>query len=119
MKFDYANDAILSEYLESLKEDLYSYYETHYANKHTPTQMSNTPQTPASSTVTPHSPQKNFTAHFQRKTTTILNELDEYLSFHLKILRGAILYTGGWVDMLSFLTFFGLCMIFSVYLVHR
>ena len=78
MKLDYANDPILSEYLELLKEGLYSYYETHYANKHTPTQMSNAPQTPASSTVTPHSPQKNFTACFQHKTTTILNELDEY-----------------------------------------
>jgi hypothetical protein len=78
MKLNYENDLILSEYLESSKADLYSYYETHYANKHTaPAQMPTTPQTPAPS-ASAHSPQKNFTACFQRKTTTILNELDKY-----------------------------------------
>jgi hypothetical protein len=65
MKINYASDPILSEYLESSKEDLYSYYQTHYANKHTPTQMTITPQTPAPSAGAPHSPQKNFTARFQ------------------------------------------------------
>jgi hAT family C-terminal dimerisation region len=75
---DYANYPILSEYLESSKQDLYSYYQTHYANKHTSTQMTIAPQTPALSADAPHSPQKNFTACFQQKTTTVLNELDEY-----------------------------------------
>ncbi|KIL62625.1 hypothetical protein M378DRAFT_128645 [Amanita muscaria Koide BX008] len=80
MKLDYANDGILSEYLESSKKDLYAYYQAHYANKHTALAQVSTPQTaPATSTgALIHSPQKNFTARFQRKTTTIINELDEY-----------------------------------------
>lgn len=65
--------------IKSSKQDLYDYYETHRTNKHpTPTQTS-TPQTPASSAGAPsHSSQKNFTVCFHRKTTTIINELNEY-----------------------------------------
>jgi hypothetical protein len=34
MRLDYAGDESLAEYLESLKTNLYNYYETHYAGKH-------------------------------------------------------------------------------------
>jgi hypothetical protein len=78
MKLDYAGDPMLSEYLKSLKKDLHKYYETHYANKHNPPSQISTPQAFASSLAAPsHSPQKDFTVHFHRKTTT-LNELDEF-----------------------------------------
>ena len=80
MKLDYANDPILSEYLESSKKDLREYYETHYANKHNPPSQISTPRafSSSSSAAPSHSPQKNFTARFHRKTATTLNELDEF-----------------------------------------
>jgi hypothetical protein len=34
MKLDYVGDESLSAYLESSKQDMYDYYETHYAGKH-------------------------------------------------------------------------------------
>ena len=80
MKLDYAHDPILSEYLKSSKKDLHEYYETHYANKHNPpSQISTTQAFSSSSLAAPlHLPQKNFTACFHWKTTTTLNELDEF-----------------------------------------
>ena len=80
MKLDYADDPILYEHLESSKGELYVYYETHYANRHTtPATQLSKPQMPTTSASVPaHSPQKNFTARFQRKTATVINELDEY-----------------------------------------
>ena len=84
MKLDYENDSQLAEYLECSKKDLHAYYESHYANRHlAPTlnrPIGHTSQTPvSSSTCTPlHSPQKNFTLRFQRKTKAAADELEDY-----------------------------------------
>ena len=79
MKLDYANDPVLSGFLKLSKQDLYTYYKTHYANKHSMPAQPSTPQIPATSAGSHlHSPQKNFTACFHQKTTTSINKLDEY-----------------------------------------
>jgi hAT family C-terminal dimerisation region len=82
MKFDYKDDEMLSEYLESSKQNLYEYYETHYAGKHSARSQGTNPVTmPAISHNTlapPHSPQKDFTSRFQRKEKVAINELDEF-----------------------------------------
>jgi hypothetical protein len=82
MKLDYAGDELLAEYLESSKTNLYDYYETHYANKHSaPSAMdpvSGPSHNASTRTAPPHSPQKNFTSRFQRKARVSTNELDEF-----------------------------------------
>jgi hypothetical protein len=79
MKLDYSGDAILTEYLESSKIGLHDYFETHYANRHTILSQQPKALNPStSSAAPPHSPQKNFTARFQRKAKMVVNELEEY-----------------------------------------
>ena len=78
MKLDYAGDDLLAEYLESSKTNLYEYYETHYANKHSVPSQAIDPVPGPSSSSAPRSPQKNFTSRFQRKAKVSTNELDEF-----------------------------------------
>lgn len=85
MKLDYADDDLLAKYLESSKKDLYEYYETHYADKHSPLSRTTDPSTisrplanASSDRAPPRSPQKNFTLRFQRKVKAAINELDEF-----------------------------------------
>ena len=82
MKLNYENDLQLAEYLQFSKKDLHTYYESHYANQHSaPSQMIDlTSQTVVSSAIatSSHSPQKNFTSHFHRKTKAVVDELEEY-----------------------------------------
>jgi hypothetical protein len=79
MKLDYTGDHSLAVYLESSKSNLYEYYETHYADKYLVLSQV-TDYMPGQSTnpsATPHSPQENFTSHFQWKVKTVINELDD------------------------------------------
>ena len=80
MKLDYAGDEMLAEYLESSKTNLYDYYETHYANKHsTPSQHASDPVPgPLNASTHSRSPQKNFTLRFRQKAKAFTNELDEF-----------------------------------------
>lgn len=81
MKLDYADDVSLSVYLESSKANLYEYYQTHYAGKHSAPLQATNPVQPgpsADASARPQSPQKNFTSRFQRKTKAAINELDEF-----------------------------------------
>jgi hypothetical protein len=80
MKLDYAEDELLAAYLESSKGNLYEYYKTHYADKHSaPSQMTDSmPGPSADASAPPRSPQKNFTSRFQRKAKAAINELDEF-----------------------------------------
>jgi hypothetical protein len=82
MKLDYAGDESLAEYLESSKTNLYNYYETHYAGKHSaPSQMTDpVPGPSVNPSAPPRSPQKNFTSRFQRKAKAAVNELDEFFN---------------------------------------
>jgi len=65
MKLDYAGDDSLAEYLESSKKNLYDYYETHYAKKHSaPSQTMDPVPGPSVNALAPRSPQKNFTSRF-------------------------------------------------------
>ena len=80
MKLDYESDPLLLLYLESSKDQLQDYYDTHYANKHpVPSQITElattTPRTSAAPLLLP---QKNFTSRFHRKAKAVMNELDEY-----------------------------------------
>ena len=86
MKLDYENDPLLLPYLESSKDNLQDYYDTHYANKHpTPSQVTEFTTPAPSASVTPLlSPQKNFTSHFHRKAKTVINELEEYFKLPLE-----------------------------------
>jgi hypothetical protein len=83
MKLDYESDSSLAEFLESSKQDLRTYYETHYANQHSAPSLTidlTTQTSPVSRpTVTsPHSPQKNFTSRFRRKAKVAVDELEKY-----------------------------------------
>jgi hypothetical protein len=80
MKIDYENDPSLMDYLESSKSELQDYFDMHYSNKHpTLSQIADVATASSSApTTTLLSPQKNFTSRFQRKTKTVLNELEEY-----------------------------------------
>lgn len=78
MREDYADDEILTRYLESSKADLKTYFEAHYANRHPVGSSTSVVPPAAASTSSSYSPQKNFTARYQRKAKTIGNELEEY-----------------------------------------
>jgi hypothetical protein len=79
MKLDYTGDYSLTAYLESLKKNLYAYYERHYADKHpVPSQVTCSPGQSVDTLAPPRSPQKNFISRFQRKAKVNINELDEF-----------------------------------------
>ena len=78
MKLNYAGDDLLAKYLESLKTNLYEYYETHYANKLSVLSQAIDPIPGLSGSSAPCSPQKNFTSQFQQKAKVSTNELDEF-----------------------------------------
>lgn len=84
MKLDYESDFTLAEFLESSKNDLHTYYDTHYANQHSAPSLTidlttETPVFKSKPVATPsHSPQKNFTSRFHRKTKVAVDELEEY-----------------------------------------
>jgi len=69
MKLDYESDQLHLLYLESSKDQLQDYYNTHYANKHpAPSQITElTTMTLRTSAVPLFSPQKNFTLGFHWK----------------------------------------------------
>lgn len=80
MKADYDNNHTLAAHLKTSKYELGVYFQTHYANKHTAWKSSRPlplSRTTLSSSLS-QSPQKNFTACFQRKTPAMLDELEEY-----------------------------------------
>ena len=86
MRFDYADDSALSNYLKELRLNLFDYFNENYANADstdTSTSLSipSTPVQPAS--TAPGSPQKSFMAQYCRKDRTSINKLKEYfkLSF--------------------------------------
>jgi hypothetical protein len=81
MKIEYKSDPLLLPYLRSSKENLQSYYDTHYASKHPAPSCnaeSTTPTPSATLVAPPRSPQKNFTLRFHRKAKADINELEEY-----------------------------------------
>ena len=69
---------LLAKYLELPKTNLYEYYETHYANKHSVPSQAIDPVPGLSDSSAPCSPQKNFTSQFQRKAKVSTNELDKF-----------------------------------------
>jgi hypothetical protein len=81
LKEDYKDDYQLSEDLEMSKRNLYLHFDANYASRHSAS-SSHTPV--ASSTlvtnsqVSPGSPQRDFMARYQRRETTVVNEIDEY-----------------------------------------
>ena len=82
MKFDYKDNEMLSEYLESSKQNLYEYYEMHYAGKHSMhsqgTNLVTMPAISHNTLASPCSPQKDFTLCLQQKEKVAINELDEF-----------------------------------------
>ena len=54
MKLDYAEEESLVAYLKSSKKNLYEYYETHYADKHSmPSQMTDSMPRPSANALAP------------------------------------------------------------------
>jgi hypothetical protein len=81
MKLDYVGNKSLSAYLESSKQDMYDYYETHYAGKHLALSWvaDPGPTSPSLDLLAPsQSSQKDFTSCFQQKAKAAINELDEF-----------------------------------------
>jgi hAT family C-terminal dimerisation region len=81
MKSDYADDNILTKYLESAKVSLHTYFHENYAGKHV------TPPVHHHSTAGPskswqsynESPQKvNFTARYKKQPSARRDQLEEY-----------------------------------------
>jgi hypothetical protein len=81
MKLDYEDDITLSEYLESAKLLLHSYFSDNYAGKHAaPSQgVFAGPSTLVARSHLDSSPQKiNFTARYQKQPRASVDELEEY-----------------------------------------
>lgn len=80
MRLNYKSDTLLLPYLESSKDQLQDYYDTHYANKYpVPSQITElATMTPRTSAAPLLLPQKNFTSHFHWKVKVVMNELDKY-----------------------------------------
>ncbi|KIL55008.1 hypothetical protein M378DRAFT_201131 [Amanita muscaria Koide BX008] len=87
MKADYANDDNLSEYLDSAKASLHTYFYENYAGKHVAPPVLDHPRTAGpsksktSSQSRNESPQKvNFTARYRKQSSTRRDQLDEYFA---------------------------------------
>jgi hypothetical protein len=73
---EFEGDEDLAPFLEVAKNKLHVYYKTHYANKTAPRPLPSNTSSQRASTLD-RSPQKNFTARFQRPRAPI----DELLEF--------------------------------------
>jgi len=81
MKTDYADDSMLSDYLEESKESLVDYFNANYMNTGVlapSTPPSRLPSISVQSAPTGGSPEKSFTARYRRKEKSYVNELEEY-----------------------------------------
>ena len=82
MKSDYADDDILTEYLESAKASLHTYFHKNYAGKHvTPPVHDHSCTAGPSKSLQSHneSPQKvNFTARYKKQPSARRDQLEEY-----------------------------------------
>ncbi|KIL67184.1 hypothetical protein M378DRAFT_74162, partial [Amanita muscaria Koide BX008] len=84
MKADYANDNILTEYLDSAKASLHAYFYENYAGKHVAPPILDPPRTAGPSKTSSRSlgnesPQKvNFTARYRKQASTRRDQLEEY-----------------------------------------
>ena len=102
MKADYVNDEALSEYLKDSKAKLVDYFNENYMKLHGSTPI----QTPfpaqgTTTALTSGSPQKCFTAHYQRRENVTVNKLEEYFKL---LPEDVILSSGGLAVVLSSLT---------------
>ena len=81
MKLDYEDDISLTEYLESAKLSLHTYFSSNYAGKHVAPSHSSFAHS-STTTVQSHldsSPQKvNFTARYRKAPRASVDELEEY-----------------------------------------
>ena len=83
MKSDYADDDILTDYLESAKASLHTYFQENYAGKHVAPPVHDHPHTAGplktSSQPRSESPQKvNFTARYKKHASARRDQLKEY-----------------------------------------
>jgi len=76
LKMDYSNDLTLSNHLEDLKTNLFSYFDENYP-LHCPT-PSPPPSTPAQALSINGLPLKSFTTRYRQKLNYSTNELEEY-----------------------------------------
>ena len=83
MKTDYADDDILTDYLESAKASLHNYFQENYAGKYAAPPVHDHPCTTGPSKTSlqsrNESPQKvNFTARYKKHASARRDQLEEY-----------------------------------------